>query len=310
MKTLVHPVPSSVSRGAAFPVPGGVNSSSPSGPSSILPSELTELQYWLDAADETTLFDSVTGGSPSVDNGQVFRWEDKAGSGIHTTRFTSYPTKRENELNGKSVVDLPGGTIISGLSTHGLGITTSSTIFNILGGKSIYIVFRKSNGWRIMQRSDAFPNADDGWYISDHMGLAINTKFCAYPDSPIQADEWMIMHLEFDGRYQRFYKNGTLITPGTNPQNGAAVVGDTVDYGTGLVENQNNVYIGHRHPGAAFITGMFAEIIFFSAPLTEEQRLGIDAYLWNKWFVAPPVTFDSTSVTFDSTTAFTFDEDN
>jgi len=47
------------------------------------PSNLTDLQCWLDASDSTTLFDAATGGSLPANNGSIGRWEDKSGNYYH-----------------------------------------------------------------------------------------------------------------------------------------------------------------------------------------------------------------------------------
>lgn len=44
---------------------------------------------WLDAADSSTLFDAVSGGSLVAANGGIARWQDKSGNARHFTQSTS-----------------------------------------------------------------------------------------------------------------------------------------------------------------------------------------------------------------------------
>lgn len=57
---------------------------------------------WLDAADSSTLFDAVSGGSTPADSATVRRWEDKSGNSRHATGLAG-PTRRTSIQNGKDV---------------------------------------------------------------------------------------------------------------------------------------------------------------------------------------------------------------
>ena len=59
---------------------------------------------WLDAADEGTLFDAVSGGSTPGDGDTVARWEDKSGNDYHGVGSGTFPTRRIAVQNGKDII--------------------------------------------------------------------------------------------------------------------------------------------------------------------------------------------------------------
>ena len=64
-----------------------------------------ELRLWLDASDQNTLFDEVSGGNLVTSNGaSVARWEDKSGNGYHVTQSSSgqRPTLAVAAENGRN----------------------------------------------------------------------------------------------------------------------------------------------------------------------------------------------------------------
>jgi hypothetical protein len=65
---------------------------------------------WLDAADSSTLFDAVSGGSLVAADGAVARWEDKSGNARHATQATlgSRPLRKTSIQNGLDVLRFNG----------------------------------------------------------------------------------------------------------------------------------------------------------------------------------------------------------
>lgn len=77
------------------------------------------LVFWLDASDNTTLFDATTGGSNVAASGAVARWEDKSGNANHVTQSTANnrPTLLAADLNSLDGLDFDGTNDSLGTST-------------------------------------------------------------------------------------------------------------------------------------------------------------------------------------------------
>jgi hypothetical protein len=78
------------------------------------PADITTA-LWLDAADSSTLFDAVSGGSLVGNNGAVARWEDKSGNVRHATQATSGSrgTWNASGINGIGAISLDGNDFYS-----------------------------------------------------------------------------------------------------------------------------------------------------------------------------------------------------
>jgi hypothetical protein len=94
---------------------------------------------WLDAADSSTLFASAVGGSGSVADGAVSRWEDKSGSGRHVSQSNlgQAPIRKTAIQNSLDVVRFDSAGLlnnnaqllrnVSGYSFFFAGVSTTAT---------------------------------------------------------------------------------------------------------------------------------------------------------------------------------------
>ncbi len=64
----------------------------------------TTTALWLDAADSSTLFDAVSGGTTPANGGDVARWEDKSGNARNAIQPSNKPQFITNSQNSQSVV--------------------------------------------------------------------------------------------------------------------------------------------------------------------------------------------------------------
>jgi hypothetical protein len=97
------------------------------------PLDLPNLNYWYDASDESTLFDSGVGGGTPTNGGAVLRWEDKSGNGWHLTgNAPSAPIKVEGFANGMTALSL---------FASGNGRDLVNTGFNAQNGTSVVTRF-------------------------------------------------------------------------------------------------------------------------------------------------------------------------
>jgi hypothetical protein len=83
------------------------------------PAIIPDLSLWLDAADSSTLYDAVSGGSLVGPDGLVARWQDKSGNARHATQATSgnRPIRRVAGLNARDAIEFSGGPHRLGLSS-------------------------------------------------------------------------------------------------------------------------------------------------------------------------------------------------
>ena len=106
-----------------------------------LPSDLADLQCWLDASDDTTLFDAATGGSLPANNGSIGRWEDKSGNDYHaddavdasnTKITTARPFRLTAEQNGLDAIGFNSDRMDHN-SARGMLNNKSSALFVAVG---------------------------------------------------------------------------------------------------------------------------------------------------------------------------------
>ena len=67
------------------------------------PSQISDLNLWLDAADSS----SITHNSNAVS-----QWRDKSGNDYHASASSAYPTTGSDNINGKNVITLGSNTLI------------------------------------------------------------------------------------------------------------------------------------------------------------------------------------------------------
>lgn len=72
----------------------------------------TAPDLWLDASDNTYLYDATSGGSNVVADGSVARWEDRSGNAKHATQATSgdRPLYKTSIIGGLGVVRFDGSS--------------------------------------------------------------------------------------------------------------------------------------------------------------------------------------------------------
>lgn len=89
---------------------------------------------WFDAADSTTLFDAVSGGSLPANGGNVRRWTDKSGNSRNATIGESGPPTRQTaSLNSRDVVRFNGRGLLHTYSNSGANV-------------SVFVIGRRTGG--------------------------------------------------------------------------------------------------------------------------------------------------------------------
>jgi hypothetical protein len=79
----------------------------------------SDLEFWFDASDTNTLYDSTSGGALVANNGAVARWEDKSGKGRNVTQSNSgdRPTYLTNSINSLPSVSFNNSVLSLAAST-------------------------------------------------------------------------------------------------------------------------------------------------------------------------------------------------
>ena len=239
-----------------------------------LPSDLTGLVLWLDGADETTLYDSTTGGSLVAEDGSIARWQDKSGNNRHFTQATSErrPTRRLAVKNGLAAVGFANDWL-TGTYTYTIGSVfcvwnhpttvagdnfaammsqrTSSSVKTGNGTMPFNLAVQNSDPSRV--NLDPSPGSGSyrlngasaaAGYLSSFAGAIVRT-------SP---DRWQHLSATF------------------SPRSGSqafSLGGDTVVASTRLMQD-----------------GHIGEIIAYSTSLSLGQAVSVEKYLTRKWGLA------------------------
>ena len=100
------------------------------------PTNISNLDLWLDAADPNTLYDATSGGNlVTTDGGSVKRWEDKGPNKIHATENTSPPLLELSEKNGRNALNFATSRYLTCSFTSktpngvGVGVFVGVTVF-------------------------------------------------------------------------------------------------------------------------------------------------------------------------------------
>ena len=129
---------------------------------------------WYDGSDSSTLFDAVSGGSPSSSGGNVLRWEDKSGNSRHSTKTSSAaPTRTVSAIGGLDAVSFGGSASLGATAaTHSdamifaVANTTVTSSIRVLFSISKYDFAIVTNFFQLSDRAvksiTAYPVADYG----------------------------------------------------------------------------------------------------------------------------------------------------
>jgi hypothetical protein len=231
-----------------------------------LPSDISSLELWLDASDNSTLFDATTGGSNVLANGTVARWEDKSGNANHVIQSTenNRPTLLAANLNGLDGLDFDGTNDSLGTSTD---VSDSPlTVFIVTkpdvtsGTTRIMHLFGSTYQYQIVSGINT--------YVTRNNQVDTGTQSRQW--GSISASTPYIFSAVFTPTSTAGYINNTL-------GSGAA--------GTAVGDGGTQTTIGARSDflGTTFFNGKIYEIASFSTALTSVQLNAMALYFKNKW---------------------------
>jgi hypothetical protein len=238
----------------------------------FVPSQLSGLSLWLDAADSSTL---------TLSGSNVTQWNDKSGNGRHATQSTiaNQPTLSGTLINFNGSQFLNMTDAYNMLSSSGRfytlfvverrGSATNSIQFMIGGGGSTgnqVLIFGYNNNTTTLRHTAGI--APDLDYIVPGWGSPDPIRMWGGGYNGSIRDTWLNGSLGLSQSYS------TTIAAWTQP---------VIGYLPGFNVNQ-------------FYTGNIYEILFFNSYLTTTQRQAVEGYLAWKWGLQDrlPVAFGGT----------------
>lgn len=269
-------------------------------PGPFLPTQLTGLQLWLDAADPLVLFDATTGGSLVAADGGVARWEDKSGNARHATQSTdaNRPTRKTAIQGWKDVLRFDG-------SNDRMSIASSTATFKFLHGEDATVFLVGKGG------TTANPDAFYA-FLATHNGSAFTVGYSIYfEDRNLPGDSFFANNqarviigasggpvVDSEDRGVGSFSANTfkVISAITRPTQGTAAnrLAARVNGGSSVSGNNGtaarstanasgDLTIGSTPAGAVFLLGDIAEIIIYDSALSDANREAVENYLIAKW---------------------------
>jgi hypothetical protein len=223
------------------------------------PSDVSGLAIWLDAADDTTLFDATSGGSLPANNGSVHRWEDKSGNGRHFTRATSgRPTRVTSAVNSKDAVRFVGSQFIA----------RTGGSFGASDLKNLFIVAQ---------------TADSTVYV----WCANSTASEAYYDATGPAGASFNISGGLAGSVTGFRVNGAAFSGNRGALQTARGSSANIFAALGITATSAawaNFELNWRHGSNAEVSdGYCCELLIYGSTITTDERNSIERYLATKW---------------------------
>jgi len=242
------------------------------------PSDIAGLAGWWDASTASSLFDAVTGGSPTTANGSVMRWQDLSGNGNHLTQpandTADAPVRKVADVNtaGKDAVLFDGTNDVLTLANN---VDTS-------GGGSLFIVYKRTadaNGGihSFSGTTDANHHPFAGSFYEGFANGTRRSWVQAYSDA-------MSLYSVVSGASWVAYLNGLAVNTvaGTTPSAQAAVR----PQGFGAGRYLNNA-------AQDFHAGTYiCEAAIYDRALTTAERQKIEGYLAWKWGLQEQLPYD------------------
>ena len=223
------------------------------------PRNISGLQLWLDAADQSSM---------TLSGSNVTQWSDKSGNGYVMTNNGGTTTIATASLNSLTTVYTPSGT--NTRITNFVG-RTKCTIF-LVGKAASSRYLLALNGGFLYTANDSL------LYFSpptgDYLDLVDSVS-----GSIVSNNTWFILCIGYD--------NATNSTANPYTINGTTRSTTITPRGTpGILTDQNitsTLYINSINGTNSYDSVYTAEILYYNDTLTTSQRQQIEGYLAQKW---------------------------
>jgi hypothetical protein len=234
-------------------------------PYSVLftPNRLANLALWLDATDSSTITES---------SGAVSQWNDKSGNSNNAVQATlgSRPALTTNALNGKSVLTFDG-------TDDFMTVAHAAALNAQISPSTVAIVYKKSAGFRLLQKKDGLGISADAWFVDDAGVFSVAGGFTT--SYATNQNVWQIDVGTWDGSTIKHWRNGSKLVA-TNVTSGTLVSGE-IDPAATPSSNSDSLYIARRNNPSGtsgIMTGQIAGILICSAALTDANRQQLEGY--------------------------------
>jgi hypothetical protein len=248
--------------------------------SDLVPTSIGGLALWLDASDASTLYDATSGGSLVAADGAVARWEDKSGNSRHATQTTSglRPLRRISQQNGRDALAF----VDDWLNTPAFAGSQASTTFAVLAlteasGTDIAV------GWASSYQSPSpggqsiYFNA--GKFAALHNGGSSGVYLTGREsNAAVGLNTFVCVAQRTDGTHA----GHKLFLNGNEPASTATF---TSNPGT-FTKAATSCGIGAYNNGVTPITAKIAEVLLYTATLSDTDRAAVVAYLMAKWGIS------------------------
>ena len=231
---------------------------------------LTDLYFWYDAADSSTV---------TVSGGKITQWADKSGNNLHATQGTGalQPTYSSSTQNSKNVVTFSGGqylianiSVTSNVFTHFLVYRKTST-----NSSSTYS--RALSLWKAPNGGDFDSTDSYETHLSEVSFNGVTAPLiggyrnsAAIASIAITANTPYIYHCTLNGSAYAI-QNASNTSSGTT--SATSLNSDRLTVGAG----------GSTGGSDAFMIGWFAESIFYKRVLSAGEITQVRNYLSAKW---------------------------
>lgn len=240
--------------------------------STFIPTDLSNLQLWLDSTDAST----VNSGSP-VNTDPVTLWNDKSGNGNNFTGAGSVPTYVTGGIGGKPSMNFPSGhEWFDGGTTNLFTQTSGYSIFFVLNLENISSIYRIMAQFAYVDASNT-PTFFFGAGISG-MCTAMTSQGATWgqPAYSIPSDA-----VGISSAYAWFYNGG-----GTTLTNYTAQAQFTNEVASNnplssAVDYKN--YIGNYNSSLFGFMGNISEILVYNRQLNSTEIGQVNAYFRSKY---------------------------
>ena len=257
------------------------------------PSDLTDLDIWLDAADTSSSSISTTSTA-----GRVSTWHDKSGNsrdfstggGAHWNIGIndSQPYTGSRTLNGHNVIDFQGAEHLRGdqtLGTQTLCVFQAGVMDSFGDNASSAFSF----GNAANARGDLHSFSTNKFYARLTRDIADDNIFLDSTTAISAGDSYFhSLHVDATGNSIEYFKDGTsygsvthLDTDRVNTNNRLILYNYRQINLTSTTTNNDPTNIGFRNLGA--IDGCLGEVIVTDATVSTADRQKIEGYLAHKW---------------------------
>lgn len=266
------------------------------------PKAYPNLRLWLDSADNSTLFNAVTGGSVVTNGGSVARWEDKSGNNRHATQATeavmpTYTTITKTSPSrgvyfNSDFMQFTTGALPSALSTNKFTIfaivnptTSFSGNVQTLHNSTASILSKaspsssNSGQWQLDGEAGTSTTLTNGggfpsfkrWgatnLFRDTYAYGAATQYLGHSE-PTSSDTDITLCVQFDGSNVNI-KKGFDTLPTTTETFSATTTTSGDFLGRNMLTTNAVCYI--------------KEIIIYDSILTSTQVNSVEQYLVDKW---------------------------